>query len=267
MLQERVVLITGASSGIGAALARVYGSHGSRVVLAARRLSRIQELASEVERGKGEALAVACDVTQDGDVKRVVEQAVERWGRLDTLIANAGFGVTGNVENLSLDDYRRQFETNVFGLIRTIKAGLPQILEQRGRIALIGSVAGFIASPGGSPYCMSKFAVRALAQSLRLELKPQGVSVTHIAPGFVDSEIRLKKNDETLPPGAKDPVPSWLVMNTDKAARQIFEAIEKRRRQRIVTGHGKLIVFLARHAPWLLEAGAGHRQGLSRSSN
>ncbi len=264
-MQERVVLITGASSGIGSALAHVYGSRGGRLVLAARRLSRLQELAAEIGNGKCEALAVPCDVTQDGEVERAVALAVERWGKLDTVIANAGFGVTGRFADLSLDDYRRQFETNVFGLIRTVKASLPQVVEHRGRIALIGSVAGFIASPGGSPYCMSKFAVRALAQSLRLELKPQGVSVTHITPGFVDSEIRLKKNDETLPRNAKDPVPSWLVMDTDKAARQIFAAVERRRRQRIVTGHGKLVVFLARHLPRLLEAGAGYRRGLGSS--
>ncbi len=262
MLDARVVLITGASSGIGAALARIYGRQGARLVLAARRLPRIQELASKIGEDSGEATAVECDVNREGEIERAVAIAVDRWGHLDTVVANAGFGVTGMVKELSLDDYRRQFETNVFGLIRTVKAGLGPVSMCGGRIALVGSVAGFIASPGASPYCMSKFAVRALAQSLRLELKPAGVSVTHLAPGFVDSEIRLKKNDESLPVEAKDPVPAWLVMDTDKAARQMFDAIEKRRKQRIITGHGKTIVFLARHAPWLLEAASGKRRGL-----
>ncbi|MCU0242646.1 MAG: SDR family oxidoreductase [Vicinamibacteria bacterium] len=248
-----VVFITGASSGIGAELARIYALRGARLVLTARRLDRLQELCGEIQAQGGAALAVLCDVTRDGDLARAIAAAVERFGRIDTVIANAGFGVPGRLDELTLDDYRRQFETNVFGLIRTAQAALPELRKSRGRLALIGSVAGYVTAPGTSAYGMSKFAVRALAQALRVELRRDGVSVTHIAPGMVASEFRLKDKDGRLKPGAQDPTPRWLIMATRPAARQIVRAIESRRRERIITGHGRVIVWLTRYAPWFVD--------------
>ncbi|XXX79685.1 SDR family oxidoreductase [Sorangium sp. So ce134] len=253
-LAGQVVLITGASSGIGEGLAREVARRGGRVVLAARRTERLEALAGEIRASGGEALAAACDVTRDGDVERAVEQAREAFGRLDVAIANAGFGVMGRIEDLSLDDVRRQFETNVFGALRTVKAALPELKRSRGGVALIGSASGYVAFPTMGAYTMSKFALRALAETLRAELHADGVAVTHIAPGFVESEIRRLDNAGKLRDGAREPVPSWLVMPTKVAARQILDAIVARRADAIVTGHAKLGVSLARHAPGLLNA-------------
>jgi short-subunit dehydrogenase len=252
-LPNKVVLITGASSGIGAALAREWSRRGARIVLAARRRERLEDVRRNVETLGGSAVAVECDVTRDGDPERAVTRGVAEWGGLDVVVANAGFGVSGAFENLTLEDYHRQFETNVFGLIRTTHAALPEILRARGRIALMGSVAGYVSSPGASAYGMSKFAIRALAQSLRHELRPRGVSVTHIAPGFVESEIRLKDNQGHLQDDARESVPAWLLMSSQAAARKIVGAVERRRREVIVTGHGKLLALVARHAPWAIE--------------
>jgi short-subunit dehydrogenase len=157
------------------------------------------------------------------------------------------------VAELSLDDYRRQMETNVFGLLRTVKAALPELRRSRGRIGLVGSVAGFVSTPGSSAYGMSKAAVGALAQSLRQELRPDGISVTHIAPGFVESEFRLKDARGQVMSDARDPVPSWLLVRSDAAARAIVRAILRRRREAIITGHGRVLVFFARHAPWAID--------------
>ena len=248
---SEVVFITGASSGIGAAIAREYSKRGARVAIAARRADRLEDLARELG-GAGRALAVECDVTRDGDCEAAVAKVIREFGRLDTVIANAGFGVIGRFEKQSIEDHRRQLETNYFGVFRTAKASLPELKKTRGRFAAVGSVNGYISLPAAAAYCASKFAVRAFCDALRFEIARDGVSVTHIAPGFVASEIRHKDSKGVLNLEKKDPVPAFLVMPTDRAAREIAWAIEKRRAERIITFHGKVAVWFARHFPGLI---------------
>lgn len=257
----QVALITGASSGIGAALAREFARHGADLALLARRRDRLLALAAEIERQGRRALALTADVTADGEVERAVAATLTAFGRIDVVVANAGFGVVGRFECLALDDYRRQFETNVFGVLRTAKASLDALRASSGRLAIVGSVAGHIATPGSSPYSMSKFAVRALSEALGHELAASGVSVTLVSPGLVESELRRVDNTGVLQPDAPESAPRWLVMPASRAARQIVGAIARRRREVVITGHGKLGVFLQRHAPWLV-AGALRTFGL-----
>ena len=253
--RDKVALVTGASSGIGEELAWQLAQAGAKLTLAARRKNTLENLAQRISAsGKEAPLVAECDVTRNGDLERAVSETVRRWGRLDIAIASAGFGVVGPLKNLSLDDYRRQFETNVFGVLRTIYAALPEIEKAHGNIALIGSVSGWAASPGASPYAMSKFAVRALANSIAPELRLSGVKVTLISPGFVVSEIRQVDNRGTHHADAKDPIPAWLPMSTDKAARQILRAVALGKREAIITGHGKLLVALERFTPWINRA-------------
>jgi short-subunit dehydrogenase len=244
--------VTGASSGIGAALAREFARQGADLVLLARRADRLAALGAEVEGAGRRALTLTADVTRDGDLERAVAAARAKYGRLDVVVANAGFGVVGPVEQLTLDDYRRQFETNVFGVLRTIHATLADLKAARGRLVILGSVSGHLATPGSSPYSMSKFAVRALAEALGHELAPAGVAVTLVSPGFVESEIRRVDNTGRFQTAAPEPVPAWLLMPTAKAARQIVRAVARRRRELVVTAHGKVAVFFQRHAPWLV---------------
>jgi short-subunit dehydrogenase len=253
--EGRVAFITGASSGIGAALARELAREGAAIALAARRTERLEILARELQVHGHRAVPLACDVTRDGDLESAVAQARAALGPIDIAVANAGFGVVGPVESLDLKDFRRQFETNVFGVLRTAKASLAALAASRGRLAIVGSVAGHIATPGSSPYAMSKFAVRALAEALGHELAAEGVSVTLVSPGFVESELRRVDNAGVLHADVPESVPRWLVMPTDRAARQIVRAIAHRRREAVITGHGKVGVFVQRHAPWLV-AGA-----------
>ena len=250
----QVVLITGASSGIGAALAREFARQGADLALLARRQDRLAALSTEIERPGRRALVLAADVAVDGDVEKAVAAALVAFGRLDVVVANAGFGVVGPVERLTLDDYRRQFETNVFGVLRTVRASLEALKASRGRLAIVGSVAGYIATPGASPYSMSKFAIRGLAQTLSYELAPTGVSVTLVTPGYVESEIRRVDNTGVFRAESREPIPAWLIMPAPRAARQIVRAIARRRREVVITGHGKVGVFVQRHAPWLIAA-------------
>jgi short-subunit dehydrogenase len=190
---------------------------------------------------------------------------VRQWGKLDVAIANAGFGVVGPLKKLTVEDYRRQFETNVFGVLRTIYAALPEIEKTRGNIVIMGSISGWGAAPEYSPYAMSKFALRALANSITPELRTCGVKVTLLSPGFVASNIRRVDNRGNFHPRAKDPVPAWLVMSTEKAVRRMLRAVARGQREAIITGHGKILVALERFAPWLIRA-AGRRMAAKSSS-
>jgi short-subunit dehydrogenase len=252
---DKAALVTGASSGLGRELAWQLGQSGAKLTLAARRAALLEDLADRIASiGTSRPLVADCDVTRDGDVERAVADSVRRWGKLDVVIANAGFGVVGALKRLSVEDYRRQFETNVFGVLRTIYAALPEIEKTRGNVVIIGSVAGWAATPGGSAYAMSKFAVRALANSITPELRLAGVKVTLVSPGFVVSDIRRVDNQGTLQAGAKDPIPAWLPVSTSKAVRQILKAVAKGKREEIVTGHGRILVVLERFAPWVIRA-------------
>jgi short-subunit dehydrogenase len=250
--RDHAVLITGASSGIGAALARELAHEGAKLVLMARRRERLETLCTELAAAGAQAVAHAGDVAKRADLDAAVALAVERYGRLDMAVANAGFGVVGPLEKLAVEDYRRQFETNVFAVLETSKACLAELRKSRGRLVLMGSVAGYVSTPNASPYAMSKFAVRALALALGPELAPSGVSVTLISPGFIESEIRQVDNRGVHHSHAKDPLPRWLPMPAELAAKKIVRAAHRRRREAIVTAHGKALVWLQRFAPWVL---------------
>ena len=239
------VLVTGASSGIGAALSREYGKRGARVALLARRKEKLDAVARDVPG----SVPIVCDVCDDVSVQRAVREALGAFGDLDVVVANAGIGINGTVEELSIDEYRRQFETNVFGVLRTVKACLGSLERTSGRLALVGSVSGYLSLPATSAYAMSKFAVRALAEALGAELASKGVSVTHIAPGFVESEIRKVDNAGELHAERRDPIPPFLVMSNERAAHDIASAIEARKPEAIITNHGKAATFVAQRFP------------------
>jgi len=261
----KVALITGASSGIGAALGRELARRGARPVLAARRLDRVEALTREIQEAGGRALAVQCDVTRDEDVERAAREAREALGSIDVVVANAGFGIMGRVEDLTLDEVRRQFETNVFGVLRTVQATLPDLKRARGSFAVMGSVSGYLSTPAASAYAMSKAAVRALADSMRAEVRRDGVAVLHVAPGFVESEIRAVDSHGVFDATRKDPVPGWLQMPATAAARQIADAIEARQDELVLTVHGKVAASLARHAPGVVSTVMGLSARLGRS--
>jgi short-subunit dehydrogenase len=251
----KVALVTGASSGIGEELAEQLAQQGALVSLAARRAEVMAQLAERIAAASGaRALVIECDVTRDGDVERAVAETVRERGRLDLVFANAGFGVAGLFTGLSLADYRRQFETNVFGVLRTLYAALPEVARAKGQLVITGSIAGWVATPGTSAYAMSKFALRALANSITPELARLGVALTLISPGFVESNIRRVDNRGVLHAEAPEPMPAWLVMSRRKAVRQILRAVARRRREAIITGHGRVLIALERLAPWISRA-------------
>jgi NAD(P)-dependent dehydrogenase (short-subunit alcohol dehydrogenase family) len=191
---DSVVWITGGGSGIGRAAALEFARQGADVAVSGRRVEKLQSVVADVERLGRRGMAVACDVCDEEQIAAAVEAVVGELGKLDVALANAGYSVAGAVEKLSASDWRRQFDVNVVGTALTARHALPHLRETKGRIGLIGSVAGFICSPKLAAYNASKYAVRALGQTLSLELAGSGVSCTTVHPGFVESEIAQVDN-------------------------------------------------------------------------
>jgi len=184
-MSNGVFLITGASSGIGAATARQAAAAGYRLVLAARSADRLAELAAELG-GEERAIAVTCDVTEWDQQEALVERALHSFGRLDVAFANAGFGAARGFLKESPEQWRSMVLTNVYGAALTIRATMPALKESRGHLLLTGSVAGRRALPG-SLYSATKWAVTGMGESARQELNGTGVRVTVIEPGMVDT--------------------------------------------------------------------------------
>lgn len=251
-LQDKVVLITGASSGIGAALAEEFAQKGAKLALLARRFERLQALVEKIQATGAKAAAFASDVTNMESLQSTVSQTEQQLGPIDIVVANAGFGVVGDFERLTVEDYQRQFETNIYGVLKTIYATLDSLKKTQGRLVLIGSVAGYITTPKASAYAMSKYALRSLAEGLYAELAPYGISVTLISSGFVKTEIRTINNQGVYQANLKDPIPTWLRISALKAAQLIVKATISRKREQILSFHGKVALFINWMFPGLL---------------
>ena len=189
-IEGKVVVITGASSGLGEAAARQLSAEGATVVLGARRVERIASLAGELTGRGGRALAVATDVTDCAQVKRLVDAAVETYGRIDVMINNAGLMPQSPLERLRVDEWDRMIDVNLKGVLYGIAAALPHMQRQKaGHIINVSSVAGHKVRAGGAVYAATKHAVRALSEGLRQEVKPYNIRTTVISPGVVASEL------------------------------------------------------------------------------
>lgn len=253
--ENKVVWITGGGTGIGKALALAFGKEGATVAVSGRRQDRLQGVVDELAAQGGKGLAVRCDVTDEASVAEAVQKVVRTLGGLDVAVANAGFSVAGRVEKLSAADWRRQLDVNVIGVAMTARYAIPHLREREGRLALIGSVASMLATPGVGAYAASKYAVRAIGQVLAAELHGSGVSCTTIHPGYIESEIAQVDNQGRFDPQREDRRPKNLMWPADRAARVMVDAIAKRKREYTFTGHGKIGAFAGRHMPGLVHFG------------
>ena len=196
MAENRVALVTGASSGIGRGIALRFGSRGMRVGLAARRDRRLKEVASQIEGSGGKALAFPGDVRDSAFAQRAVDTVVDAWGRIDILVNNAGIGHYAPVEKLSDESVREQFEVNVFGPFYFTRAVVPHLKKQKsGQIVNIGSMAGLVGVARGTAYVATKWALRGMNECWREELYPDGIKVAYVAPGYVITEFGGRKED------------------------------------------------------------------------
>jgi NADP-dependent 3-hydroxy acid dehydrogenase YdfG len=189
-IEGKVVVITGASSGMGEAAAQHLAAQGANVVLGARRIERLQSLADELNNQGGKALAVETDVTDPNQVQRLVDEAVQTYGRVDVIINNAGLMPHSPLERLKIDDWNRMIDVNIKGVLYGIAAVIPYMKEQKsGHIINVSSVAGHKVRAGGVVYAATKHAVRVISEGLRQEVKPYNIRTTVISPGAVDTEL------------------------------------------------------------------------------
>lgn len=230
-LRDKVVLITGGSSGIGRATALRMAGFGSKVVVAARNEAALREVVREANARGAEALAVEADVTDGDQCRRAVEATVARFGRLDILLCSAGLSMRTYFAGSDLAAIERVIKVNFFGTLYCTYYALPHVKRSRGSLVAISSLTGKRGIPSYAVYGASKFAVQGLYESLRLELKRDGVHVGVVSPGFVDTPLRDKVLAADGRPWAEQPSPPFRVWPVEKCVDKITRLIVRRRRQ------------------------------------
>ncbi len=247
------VVVTGASSGIGEASAYRFAGEGARLGLLARRRDRLQEVAAKVRALGGEALVVPVDLADGDSARRAVREVETTFGRVDVLVNNAGFGLYAPIESVLREDIERLFAVNTFGALACIQAVLPGMRRNgKGLIINVSSIVGRRALPMTGAYGASKYAMQGLSDALRVELAGTGVRVSVVCPGYTATEF----SERVLDYGAERRRPTGAVMSAEEVAEAIFACARRPRRQIVLTGKGRLVVFLERFAPgiadWLI---------------
>ena len=250
MFRDKVALISGGSRGVGFALASKLVDHGARVVITARGKGRLESARAGLQEKGGEVEAVVGDIGEWKDAERMVGRTMDRFGRLDILVNNAGVSMRGDFADLSGEVCSRVIATNLAGAVNLSRIAMDPILEARGQIVFISSIAGLFGLPGASIYCASKKALTGLCESLRLELIPRGVHVGIVYLGFTehDPEKRILSADG-------DPIlPERPAHHTqEQAADRIVRMLMKRRKQLVLTPIGNLGRLAYRLSPGLVE--------------
>jgi short-subunit dehydrogenase len=251
MFQNKIVVVTGGTDGIGKALVSEFLRRGASVATCARTAEKLSDLKKEFN-GKPLFTMVA-DVSKEEDCKNFIHQTIQKFKKIDILINNAGISMRGLFRETNLETLRRVMDINFWGTVYCTKFALDSILENKGTIVGVSSVAGFRGLPGRSGYSASKFALNGWLEALRTELLESGVNVMWVCPGFTKSNIRnAALNKETKPQG-ESPLEEEKLMTAEECAIHIIKAIEKRKRTLVLTFQGKETVYMNRFFPALLD--------------
>jgi short-subunit dehydrogenase len=253
-MKDNVVVITGASKGIGAELARQLAARGAKLVLAARNEKELDGAAEQCRKAGASVITVKADVAVERDCQAIIAGAVLAFGRLDTLVNNAGISMWArfeDIEDMSILEHIMQ--VNYMGAVYCTRHALPHLRESRGRIVGVASLAGRTGVPTRTGYSASKHAMTGFFDSLRIELEGSGVTVTMIYPGFVATGIRENATGPDGKPIMVSPVKEGEVMGVEECARIIARAIERREREVVMTARGKIGLWLKLLAPSLID--------------
>lgn len=252
-MKDKVVIITGGSSGIGKACAFAFGKAGAKIVITGRDPHKLEEVSDALSELEIENLTLIADVSNEKNNQVLVDQTIQRFGRIDILINNAGISMRALFEDLDMKVFKKVMDINFYGTVYATKYCLPYILESKGSIIGISSINGFRGTPARTAYSASKYAMQGFLESLRTEIMHRGVHVLVACPGFTSSNIR---NAALVADGStqgESPREEDKMMTAEEVAYEILKATKKRKRDIILTTQGKVAVFLNKWAPGFMD--------------
>ena len=250
--KDKVIIVTGASSGIGLASATRFASLGAKVVLAARSLDKLEKIAEQLSNSQQSTSKVLCiktDVTKEEDCKNLVEQTIKHFGKIDVLVNNAGISMRAVFKDMDLKVMRALMDTNFWGTVYCTKYALPYLLETKGSVVGVISTAGYVGLPARTAYSASKFAVRGFLETLRIEHLYDDLHVMIFAPGFTTSNIRNVALSADGTPQGETPRNENRMMSAERVARIMARGIYKRKTHMVLTPMGKAALFASRQLP------------------
>ena len=249
-LKDKVVAITGASSGIGKALATDALSRGAKIAVCARNEAKLKEA---IGIDSPDVLYIAADVSKETDCQRFIEATLQKWGRVDVLVNNAGISMRALFEHADLQVIRELMDINFWGTVYCSKFAVKSIRENKGAIVGVSSIAGFRGLPARTGYSASKFAMQGFLEALRTELLHTGAHVMWVSPGFTASNIRNVARSADGSAQGETPLDEGKLMSAEQCAAIILDGVEKRKRTIVMTGQGKLTVWLNKLLPGLAD--------------
>lgn len=252
-LRNKTVIITGASSGIGEAMAREYAAAGARVVLGARNAAKLEQLADEIRSRGGHAAWCAVDVTRPEECRALVEKAVEAFGGIDVLVCNAGISMRAIFDDVELDVLHRLMDVNFWGTVNCCKYALPHLQASKGSIVGVSSVAGLHGLPGRTGYSASKYAMTGFLETLRIENLKKGLHVMVACPGFTASNVRFAALTADGSQQGETPRDESKMMTPEEVARIVARGIRRRKRLCLMEAEGRATHFVKKFAPALLD--------------
>lgn len=249
LFKDKVVIVTGASSGIGEAIALEFSLNGSKVVLAARSEPNLSCVAGKIIQAGGEALTVKTDVSIEADCKRLIEKTIEKFGRIDILVNNAGISMRATFLEVDLSVLHRLMDVNFWGTVYCTKYALPYLIAAKGSLIGVSSVAGFHGLPGRTGYSASKFAIHGFLETIRIENLRKGLHVMIIAPGFTSTEIRKHALLANGSEQGESPKNEQTLMSPEYVAKWVLKGIRQKKRNKLLTWDGRLTALFQRIIP------------------
>jgi dehydrogenase/reductase SDR family member 7B len=248
-MKDKVVVITGGSSGIGKALAMVFGKSGSKVVITGRNEERLNDVGMELDALNIENLCLNLDVAKETDNELLVDETIKVFGKIDVLINNAGISMRALFEEIEIDAFKKVMDINFYGTLYATKYCLPHILKTKGSVVGVSSINGYRGTPARTAYTASKFAMNGFFESLRTEVMHRGVHILVACPGFTGTNIRKTALTADGTVQGDTPRDEEKMMTAEEVAQHIYKAVLKRKRDIVLTTQGKLAVFLNKWMP------------------